>query len=122
MPAASGVAWLVDGRRDTVLLLIVAAVLLAVVTVLNTAAVMYQARQETRRLEINQRSLGLLAAALARCIDDTHAAAARLSRMDAADEAVRVRASAAQTLTILGPAITTMLNNPEPSITRSQQP
>jgi hypothetical protein len=117
-----GVAWLADGRRDAVPLLMVAAILLIAATILNTAAVMYQARQETRRREIDQRGPGLLAAALARCIDDTHTAAVGLSGMDAADEAARVRASAARALTVLRPTVTTMLNNPEPSITRPQQP
>jgi hypothetical protein len=100
----------------------VAVILLIAATILNTAAVMYQARQETRRREIDQRGPELLAAALARCIDDTHTAAVGLLGMDAADEAARVRASAAQALTVLGPAVTRMPNNPEPSITGPQQP
>jgi hypothetical protein len=121
VPAASGLAWLFDGRRDAVLPLVAAAILVIVVTILNTAAMMYQARQETRRREIDQRGPGLIAAALARCIDDTHAAAVGLSGTDATDEAARVRVSAASTLTVLGQAVTTMLNNPGSPITDPQQ-
>jgi CHASE1-domain containing sensor protein len=116
------VAWLAGGLRDAVPLLTVVAILLITVTILNAVAVMYQARQETRRREIDQRGPGLIAAALARCIDDTHAGAVGLSGMDAADEAARVRASAAQALTVLGSAVTTMLDNPGPPITEPQQP
>jgi hypothetical protein len=122
VPTASGVAWLADGRRDAVPLLIVVAILLIAAAILNTAAVMYQARHETHRREIDQRGPGLLAAALARCIDDTHTAAVGLSGTDAADEAARVRASATQVLTVLGPAVATILNNPEPSNTGQQDP
>jgi hypothetical protein len=53
----------------------------------------------------------LVAAALARCIDDTHATAAGLSGKEAACEAALVRASATRALATLGPAVTTMLEH-----------
>ena len=54
--------------------LLAAAALVALITaILNGVAVMYEARQETRRKEIERHSADTLAAALARCIDDSHA-------------------------------------------------
>lgn len=110
IPAAPAAAWLAGARLDTVPLLISTAVLLLAVTALNTATVMYQARQETRRREIDQRGPQLLAAALARCIDGTHATATGATGAEAAAEAARARASAARALTALGPAVTAMLD------------
>jgi hypothetical protein len=59
VPAAPAAAWLAGARDDAIPLLIGTAVMLIAVTVLNTAAVMYQARQDTRRREIDQRGLHL---------------------------------------------------------------
>jgi hypothetical protein len=114
VPAAPAAAWLAGARQDAVPLLVGAALLLIAVTVLNTAAVMCQARQETRRREIDQRGPQLLAAALARCIDGTHATAAGVTGAEAAAEAARVRAGAARALTALGPAVTAMLDQHGP--------
>jgi len=110
VPAAPAAAWLAGARQDAVPLLIGAALVLLAMTALNTAAVMYQARQETRRREIDRRGPQLVAAALARCIDGTHAAAAGVTGADAAAEAARVRASATRAVTTLGPAVTAMLD------------
>jgi hypothetical protein len=79
-------------------------------TALNTAAVMYQARQETRRREIDRRGPQLVAAALARCIDGTHATAGGVTGAEAVAEAARVRASATRAVTALGPAVAAMLD------------
>jgi hypothetical protein len=114
VPAAPAVAWLAGARQDSVPLMIGAALLVVAVTVLNTAAVMYQARQETRRREIDQHGAQLLAAALARCIDGTHAVAAGVTGADAVAEAARVRASATRAVTTLGPAVAAMLNQHGP--------
>jgi hypothetical protein len=109
VPAAPAAAWLAGARQDAVPLLIGAVLAFLAVTALNTAAVMYQARQETRRREIDRRGPQLVAAALARCIDGTHAAAAGVTGAEAAAEAARVRASATRAVTTLGPAVTAML-------------
>jgi hypothetical protein len=114
VPAAPAAAWLAGARQDAVPMLIGAALVLLAVTVLNTAAVMYQARQETRRREIDRRDSHLLAAALAKCIDGTHTTAAGVTGAEAIAEAARGRASATRTLTALGPAVTAMLDQHEP--------
>lgn len=113
VPAIPAAAWLAGARQDAPLLLAVAALLLVTVTVTNAAAVMYQARQETRRQEIGQRSPDLLAAALARCIDGTHATAGTPGTETAA-EAMSARAGAVSALTALGPAVTAMLSQHGP--------
>jgi hypothetical protein len=110
VPAAPAAAWLAGARQDAVPLLVGAALALLAVTALNTAAVMYQARQETRRREIDRRGSQLVAAALARCIDGTHAAVAGVTGAEAAAEAARVRASAARAMTTLGPAVNATLD------------
>jgi hypothetical protein len=114
VPAAPAAAWLAGARQDTVPLLIGAALVLLAVTVLNTAAVIYQARQETRRREIDRRDSQLLAAALAKCIDGTHATATGLTGAEAVTEAARGRAAAARALAALAPAVTAMLDQHQP--------
>lgn len=72
--------------------LLAAAALVALITaILNGAAVMYEARQETRRKEIERHSADTLAAAFARCIDDSHARADGLTGLQDAKEAERGR-------------------------------
>jgi hypothetical protein len=83
-----------------------AAIGLALVTaVLNAVAAMYQARQETRRREIECRRADMLADALARCIDDAHARAQNLSPVEEAAEAAQVRASASAVLSRMQPTV-----------------
>jgi hypothetical protein len=59
---------------------------------------MYQAKQETLRKEIEHRSVDTLAAALARCIDDAHAKAQNLPAVRELEETAQVRAGARQLL------------------------
>jgi len=83
---------------------------IAIITVtLNAAAMMYQARQETRRKEIEYRGADTLAAALARCIDDAHAWAQNLPAAQEVEEAAHVRASARQLLTGVIPHVAAWL-------------
>jgi hypothetical protein len=80
-------------------------VIAIIAVVLNATAMMYQARQETRRKEIEHRSADTLAAALARCIDDAHARAQNLPAAREVEEAAQVRASARQLLTDVIPHV-----------------
>ena len=112
VPAGSGLVWLIAGRPDVRPLLGVVAVITVVTVILNAVAVMYQARQETRRKEIERGAADALAAALARCLDDAHARAQYLPAGRQVDEAARVRASAAQIMSDMTPAILTLLGQP----------
>ena len=112
VPGGSGLMWLIVGRPDVPLLLAVTAVIAIVMLTLNATAAMYQARQETRRKEIERRGVDALAAALARFIDDTHARAQGLPVVREAEEVARVRVSTAQIMTDMLPAILALLGQP----------
>jgi hypothetical protein len=73
---------------------------------------MYEARQETRRKEIERRSADTLADALARCIDDAHARARNLTGLEEAKEAERVRASARRLAVDMTAAIAALVELP----------
>jgi len=59
-------------RRGSVFLVLVLVLVLAIVAVVTAAAAMYEARQETKRTEIECYSANTIAAAAARYIDSTH--------------------------------------------------
>jgi hypothetical protein len=71
IPAMPALAWLIEQRHGAALPLAIAAVTAASAAILGTTAVMYEARQETMRAEIEHRSTNTIAAALARYIDST---------------------------------------------------
>lgn len=110
IPAGPGIARTVEGRPGALPLLVLGAVAAIVTMVLNTVAVMYQARQETRRKEIEHRSIDVLAAAAARCIDDAHAKAQNLPPDRELEQAAQVRADARQLLTEVVPHIAALLD------------
>ena len=112
VPAGSGLVWLISGRPDVRPLLGVVAVITIVTVILNAVAVMYQARQETRRKEIERGAADALAAALARCLDDAHARAQDLPADRQVEEAAQVRACAAQIMSDMTPAFLTLLGQP----------
>lgn len=112
VPGGSGLVWLIVGRPNVQLLLGAAAVIAIAALTLNAAAAMYQARQETLRKEIERRGTDALAGALARFIDDTHARAQGLPATREAEEAARVRASAAQMMADMSPTILALLGQP----------
>lgn len=99
IPVGPGLAWAIAGHPGALLLLIIAAVLGGATSTLNAAVAMYQARQETIRTEIKHRSPDIIAAALARLLDDAHATTQDLPAAKATLEAEQVRASARQLLT-----------------------
>lgn len=103
---------MVAGKPHAWVLLAIAVVIMLATMTLNAVAAMYEARQQTRRKEIERRSADTLAAALASCIDDAHTKAHNLSGPEEIEEAVRVRASASQLLTGMSPTILTLLGQP----------
>ena len=103
---------MIAGRPGSEPLLIAAIGLALAAVVLNAVAMMYQARQETRRREIEHRGADVLADALARCIDDTHAKAQNLSPADEASEAAQVRASASDVLSRMLPTVLALTSRP----------
>lgn len=109
IPAGPGLIWALERRPGALLLLVLAGVVVLSAGILNTAAVMYQAQQETRRKEVECRAADTLAAALARCIDDAHTRAQNLSGREEMEEAARVRASARQLLTEVVPPVAALL-------------
>lgn len=109
LSAAPGLAWAVEGRPAAWPLLAAA----AGTGILNAAAAMYEAWQETRRAEIASRSTDMLAGALARCLDDAHARARNLPATQEIQEAARIRASARELLTDVLPPVAAILGHPE---------
>jgi hypothetical protein len=107
--AGFGLARALEGRSDVLPLFIIAAAAAIIPAILSTLAVMYQARQETLRKEIEHRGADRLAAALARYIDAGHVTAQDLPDGRQAEEAEQVRASAAQIMTASSSAITALL-------------
>jgi hypothetical protein len=116
VPGGTGIAWAIAGRPQPALLL--AAALVLATAIPGTVAVMYQARQVTRRREIECHPANTLAAALARIADATHAKAQHLSGTEEARETQRVREAASRVLANLPAFIAELenvLNRPGPS-------
>ena len=107
--AGPSLARTVEGRPGAVPVPALVSVVAIITVMLNAAAMMYQVRQETRRKEIECRGADTLAAALARCIDDTHARAQNLPAAREVEEAAQVRASARQLLTEVIPHVAAWL-------------
>jgi hypothetical protein len=82
---------------------------------LGAITCMYRERQETKRKEIDQNCLKVVAAALARSIDATHTMARGLPPAKEMVEAARVRDSARQVSALLAPAIATLLQASRPA-------
>ncbi len=97
------------------LFLAAAAVVALATAITHAVAVMYQARQETRRKAIEYHSVNTLAAAVAESIAATYSRAENVSGADAIEEAKRVRASARQSLVKMLPAVATLLEQPPAS-------
>lgn len=110
IPAGPGIERTLEGRPGALPLLVCAVVVAIVTVMLNTVAVMYQARQETLRKEIEFRSIDVLAEAAARCIDDAHARAQNLPPARELEQAAQVRADARQLLTDVVPHIAALLD------------
>jgi hypothetical protein len=107
IPGAPGIERAVQCRPGALPLLILTGVVAAITVALNAVAVMYQARQETRRKET------------ARCLDAAHARAQNLPPARELEEAAKVRADARQLLTDVMPHIAAVLDrDPRPPADR----
>jgi hypothetical protein len=112
IPATPGMVWLIAGRAGALPFLVAAGVLAMATAAVSGAVSMYEARQETRRREIECHSVDAIADALARCIDATHAPAPSPLKAQQAEEAAKVRASALQFLTQAAPAMLPLFPRP----------
>jgi hypothetical protein len=112
IPGGPGIAWAIAGRPSAVPFLATAALVALITVILNGVAAMYEARQETRRKEIERHSADTLAAAFARCIDDSHARAQGLTGLQDAKEAERVRDSARRLTVDMTAAIAALVELP----------
>jgi hypothetical protein len=110
VPGVPGLAWIIVGRPGAWPFLVAAVGLALAAVVLNAVTAMYQARQETRRGEIERRGADVLPAALARCIDDAHARARDLPPAAEAAEAAQVRVSANEILSRMLPAVLAVMS------------
>jgi len=109
IPAGPGLAWAIAGRPDAVRLLVAAALVALASGIPYVAAAMYQARQETRRKEIECHPANTLADALARSLDDAHTSPQDLSGAEAVEEARRVRKDARQLIADITPVVSVLL-------------
>jgi hypothetical protein len=109
IPTGAGLARTIEGRPGALPLLALAAIVAIVTVVASAVVVMYQARQETLRKEIEYRSADTFAGALARCIDDAHAKARNLPAARELEETARVRASARELLSDMTPHVVALL-------------
>ena len=111
--AGSGLAWVITGHLDVFTLLASTAVLTVLMAILNAAVAMYEARQETLRMEIECQPACVLAAALASCFDDTHARPPELPGVTELQAAARARARARQLLADMAPTVTIVFAGPD---------
>jgi hypothetical protein len=109
IPAGPGLAWAIAGRPDAVRLLVAAALVALATGIPYVAAAMYQARQETRRKEIECHPANTLADALARSLDDAHVSPQNLSGAEAIEEARRVRKDARLLIDGMTPVVSVLL-------------
>ena len=108
--ASEGVTWALTGRPDA--RPFATAALLALAVIMSAIAVMYEARQKTRRTAIKYHSKNTIADEVAGTIRATHTMAGNLSGADAIAEAKRVSAAALKSLTDMPPAVTDLLTGP----------
>ena len=109
IPATPGLALAATGSPHAVPLLISSGVI-AIISVTASAIVkIHGNRQQTRRLEIRQEPVATLAKAIARCLDDAHAAATDVPYQQRVDEAASVRAAAMKAVEQTMPAVLAMI-------------
>lgn len=104
--------WTIEARPGAGPWLIAAVVAGLGTATLSAITCMYRDRQETRRIEIEQRRAEILASAFARTLDATHAKAQNLPEAKEMTEAARVRESARQVTALLAPAMLTPFQVP----------
>jgi len=114
LPAGPGLWLTAAGDPHAVPLLICSGAIAAVSVIAGTAVKIYDIAQRARRLQIQYAAPNAIAAAMARCIDDTHAAAQDIPPGQHAAEAASIRASAATALNQMMPAMLTALEQQTP--------
>ena len=116
IPAAPGVALAAAGHPQAIPLLVSSGVIGLVSIITGAVVKIHDSAQRTRRLQIQHEGATALANAMARCLDDAHAAAPDLPSELRAAEAASVRAAAMQTAAQAMPAMLAALGqqNPDP--------
>jgi hypothetical protein len=106
VPAGPGLALAAAGHPGAAVPLLICSGVIGLVSVIAGVVVrIYESKQQTRRLEIQHAGTAAIAAAMARCIDDAHAAAQDVPARQRAAEAASVRASAGQAVAEILPAM-----------------
>jgi hypothetical protein len=103
--AVRAFGWTIEARPGAGPWLITAVLAGLGTATLSAITCIYRDRQETRRIEIEQRRTEILATAFARALDATHTKAQNLSGAKEMTEAARVRDSAREVTAILAPAM-----------------
>ena len=114
VPAVPGLAFAASGHPGALPLLILSGVIGVVSVIAGAAVQIYGCAQRTRRLQIQHEGTTAIAEAIARCIDDAHAAARDVAARQKATEAASVRASAVQAVTEIMPALLAVIGCQEP--------
>lgn len=114
IPAVPGVALAAAGHPQAIPLLISSGVIGLVSVVTGAVVKIHDSAQRTRRLQIQHEGATALANAMARCLDDAHAAAPDLPPDLRAGEAASVRAAAMQTAAQAMPAMLAVLGQQHP--------
>jgi len=115
VPAVPGLAFAASGHPGAIPLLIFSGVIGVVSVIAGAVVKIYDCAQRTRRLRIRHEGTTAIAEAIARCIDDTHAAAREVPAGQQAAEAASVRASAVQVVTEIMPAMLAVIGRQEPA-------
>lgn len=114
IPAAPGVALAAAGHPQAIPLLISSGVIGLVSVIAGAVVKIHDSAQRTRRLQIQHEGTTALANAMARCLDNAHAAAPDLPPESRAAEAASVRAAAMQTAAQVMPAMLAALGQQKP--------
>jgi len=105
IPATPGLVLAAAGSPRAVPLLISSGVITVIAVIASAVVKIHGSRQQTRRLEIRQEPVAAFAKAIARCLDNAHAAATDVPCHQRVDEAARVREAAMKTVEQNMPAI-----------------
>lgn len=114
IPAAPGLALAAGGHAQAIPLLIASGVIGLVSVMAGAVVKIHDSTQRTRRLQIEHEGTTAIAKAMAKCLDDTHAAAEALPADLRAAEAASVRATAMQTMAEIMPAMLAVIGQHDP--------
>jgi hypothetical protein len=114
IPAAPGLALAAAGHTQAIPLLISSGVIGLASVIAGAVVKMHDSTQRTRRLQIEHEGRTAIAKAMAKCLDDAHAAAEALPPDLRAAEAADVRATAVQTVAQIMPAMLAAIGQQDP--------